>query len=323
MSTIPTIADDHFDGGANLSPGTRRSSDDTLPDIIQAAKTDLVAVEARATILETFQAALESKQACRLCTAGALDAYTPAGAKTTKALIANAVGALTIDGVAAALGDRVLVNNDGTATPADRGVYVVTVIGDGTHAWQMARAIDCNTNAEVTSGLYVRITEGTANGDTGWVLTTNDPIDLDVTGLSFSAWGKYGAGGDIADVTKAAASAGTSALVARADHKHNISTAAVGDALAAAAAEGSATSLARSDHVHSLGSAVIKRGRHTFAAPGDFDVAFAVAYGDTDYSIGFASTVVAAVPIYANKAAGGFRITVAAACDVEWTTVHD
>lgn len=63
----------------------------------------------------------------------------------------------------------------------------------------------------------------------------------------------FGAAADLADVTKAAESAGVGNTAARIDHKHDISTAiagaiAVGDAVA----EGTATSLARSDHRHGL-----------------------------------------------------------------------
>lgn len=55
------------------------------------------------------------------------------------------------------------------------------------------------------------------------------------------------------DVTKAAASAGSSSELARQDHKHDISTATAGAATPGdSASEGSATSLARSDHQHSL-----------------------------------------------------------------------
>lgn len=52
------------------------------------------------------------------------------------------------------------------------------------------------------------------------------------------------------DVTKATAVVGVSTTAARADHKHNISTAAP-VSVGTANSEGTATSLARSDHVHS------------------------------------------------------------------------
>lgn len=56
-----------------------------------------------------------------------------------------------------------------------------------------------------------------------------------------------------ANVTKAAAVVGVATKAARADHKHDVSTAVVGAiAVGDAAAEGTATSLARSDHVHAL-----------------------------------------------------------------------
>lgn len=53
------------------------------------------------------------------------------------------------------------------------------------------------------------------------------------------------------NVTKAAAAEGTSVAIARADHKHDATTAVAGaSAFADVAAEGTATSLARSDHKH-------------------------------------------------------------------------
>jgi hypothetical protein len=55
------------------------------------------------------------------------------------------------------------------------------------------------------------------------------------------------------DVQKQTASAGTATTSARADHKHQVSTAAAGSCTPGdAAAEGTATSLARSDHKHAL-----------------------------------------------------------------------
>jgi len=73
-----------------------------------------------------------------------------------------------------------------------------------------------------------------------------------------------------ADVTKAAAAAGVSIEAARADHKHNVSTAAAGSIQPDdAAAEGAATSLARSDHRHSIAA----------AAPGGIAIGDAAAEG--------------------------------------------
>lgn len=89
-------------------------------------------------------------------------------------------GLQTIDGVSVQAGDRVLVKNQSTA--AQNGIYVAA-----SGAW--TRATDADSDAEVTSGMAVMVTEGTTQGDTQWVLTTNDPITLGTTALSFSQIG--------------------------------------------------------------------------------------------------------------------------------------
>lgn len=85
-------------------------------------------------------------------------------------------GTQTIDGVAVVAGDRVLVKDQ--TTGANNGIYVCAA-----GAW--TRATDADTSAKVTSGLFTFIEEGTSNGDTGWVLTTNNPITLGTTALTF------------------------------------------------------------------------------------------------------------------------------------------
>ena len=81
----------------------------------------------------------------------------------------------TIDGVTLADGDRVLVKNQSTGS--QNGIY--------TAGSSPARATDANISAEVTSGMFCFVEEGTVNGDNGFVLTTNDPITLDTTALTF------------------------------------------------------------------------------------------------------------------------------------------
>ena len=86
-------------------------------------------------------------------------------------------GAVAIDGVTTSTGDRVLLTAQ-TAGSAN-GIYT-TAAG----AW--ARSTDADSSAEVNSGMYVFVTEGTANADSGWALTTNDPIVLGTTALAFT-----------------------------------------------------------------------------------------------------------------------------------------
>lgn len=92
-------------------------------------------------------------------------------------------GTQTIDGVSVVAGDRVLVKNQSTGS--QNGIYVAA-----SGAW--SRSIDANISTEVTAGLFVFVEEGTANGDTGWVLTTNGPITLDTTALTFTQFSGAG-----------------------------------------------------------------------------------------------------------------------------------
>lgn len=86
-------------------------------------------------------------------------------------------GTQTIDGVAVIAGDRVLVKNQ--TTGADNGIYVCA-------AGSWTRATDADTSAEVTGGMFTFVEEGSTLADTGWVLSTNQPITLGTTALTFA-----------------------------------------------------------------------------------------------------------------------------------------
>ena len=81
----------------------------------------------------------------------------------------------TIDGVTLADGDRVLVKDQSSGE--ENGIYIA--------GSSPVRSADTNTSAEVTSGMFCFVEEGTVNGDNGFVLTTNDTITLDTTALTF------------------------------------------------------------------------------------------------------------------------------------------
>jgi len=89
----------------------------------------------------------------------------------------------TVDGVALVAGDRVLVKDQSTASA--NGIYVVAA-----GAW--TRATDADTSPKVTAGMFTFVEEGTANADSGWVLTTNAPITLGTTSLAFTQFSGAG-----------------------------------------------------------------------------------------------------------------------------------
>ena len=92
-------------------------------------------------------------------------------------------GTQTIDGVSAIAGNRVLVKNQTDAS--QNGIYVVA-------AGVWARSTDADTDAEVTAGMFTFIEEGTVNGDAGFVLTTNNPIIVGTTDLTFTQFSGTG-----------------------------------------------------------------------------------------------------------------------------------
>jgi len=96
----------------------------------------------------------------------------------------------TVDGVALVAGNRVLVKLQSDAE--DNGIY--NVVDGG--AW--TRSSDADTSDKVNANMFCFVEDGTLNADTGWVLTTNDPIVLGTTELSFSQFSGAGAG-DVTD----------------------------------------------------------------------------------------------------------------------------
>jgi hypothetical protein len=116
--------------------------------------------------------------AVRLATDAALAAYTPSGSGVGHTLTANANGALSIDGVAVANGNRVLIKNEGSS---DNGIYTVTAAGSGGAPFVLVRATDTDQNGELVPGVTVHVTDGTINIDQYWTLDTDAPITVDTT----------------------------------------------------------------------------------------------------------------------------------------------
>jgi phage-related tail fiber protein len=73
------------------------------------------------------------------------------------------------------------------STGSENGIYIFNGSSSA-----MTRANDADTSAEVTSGQYVFVSEGTANADSAWVLATNDPITLGSTSLTFAQFSGAG-----------------------------------------------------------------------------------------------------------------------------------
>lgn len=116
-------------------------------------------------------------------TAQGLDVKQSVRAATTANITLS--GEQTIDTVSIVAGNRVLVKNQSTAS--QNGIYVAS-------AGSWSRSLDADntpSTGEVTSGMFTFIEEG-SQANTGWVLTTPDPITLGTTSLSFSQFSGAG-----------------------------------------------------------------------------------------------------------------------------------
>jgi hypothetical protein len=104
-------------------------------------------------------------------------------ASTANVTIASALtNGSTMDGVTLATGDRVLLKNQ--TTGSENGIYTVVASGAA------SRTADATTGT-LSSNAAVFVEEGTTLADTQWVLTTNAPLTVGTTSLT---WAQFGGG---------------------------------------------------------------------------------------------------------------------------------
>jgi len=121
----------------------------------------------------------------------------PANTRTNNKLIAGGVGAfaavdgvtLTTDGAAGldngteAGSEYILVKDE--VLGANNGIYYLSDPGDGVNPWVLTRRSDFDSDVEVTASCLVLVEEGTLYLDKGFQLSTNNPITLNTTPLTW------------------------------------------------------------------------------------------------------------------------------------------
>ena len=138
------------------------------------------------TATDAAVAGVDWKDVARVATAAALPAHTRAG----NVLTASANGVLTVDGIAVAVGDRVLSKDEGAGTHLENGLYTVTATGDATNPWSLTRTADMDEAAEFTKMTIVPIKAGADNAGKWFYIsaTSADPVVVNTTEITFSAW---------------------------------------------------------------------------------------------------------------------------------------
>ncbi len=159
--------------------------------------------------LTNYLANLSSRQECYYATAAALPAntYSNGSSGVGATLTATANGALSVDGVAVAAGQRILVKNE--ATSANNGIYSVTQTGSGSAPYILTRTADADTAPQLGPGMLVPIeaasglTPGTANNGLVFISLGPSPFIVGTSSITFTSAGgaAYSADGTTVTLT--------------------------------------------------------------------------------------------------------------------------
>lgn len=142
--------------------------------------------------VDSVASGLDPKASVRIASTAALTVTYNATGGTSGRGQFTAMSNAAIDGVSLVAGNRILVKDQ--VAGAQNGIWVITTVGSGVNGvWD--RATDFDQDAEVTSGAFTFVEEGTVNNATGWVLTTANPIIIgggSGTSLTFSQFSGAG-----------------------------------------------------------------------------------------------------------------------------------
>lgn len=187
--TASTIA--AWNSSGKLVAGASTAGADAALTLVTKDYADAIAsgIDVRASVRLATTAALS--------TLGTTPTYNSTGGSSNRGQITWATGPTAIDSVTLANNDRILVKDEGSGTHASNGVWVRT----SQNTWD--RATDFDSDAEATAGAFFFVEEGTNYSDSGWVLTTNNPITLGgasgtaITFAQFTGAGAIVAGGGL------------------------------------------------------------------------------------------------------------------------------
>lgn len=137
---------------------------------------------------------LDVKQSVVAASTTALTVTYSNGSSGVGATLTNAgtQAALTLDGIALNVGDRVLIKDQ--ASQAQNGVYTVTTVGTISTNWVLTRATDFDNSpsTEVGPGTFFFVEQGNTQADNGYVVSTDTAITIGTTAIVFSQFSGAG-----------------------------------------------------------------------------------------------------------------------------------
>src|SRR5210317_591113 len=165
---------------------------DTDLNSVAGTDTTLASAKAIKTYVDTVAAAgIHYHDPVRVESPINLNAAYNNGTAGVDATLTNSgtLAAISIDGVALSLDDRVLINNQTNA--AHNGIYTVTTVGDGAIAWVLTRATDADSYGAsdpdaLGEGDAFFVREGATGAGELYVMTTSGTITFGTTNITFS-----------------------------------------------------------------------------------------------------------------------------------------
>ena len=142
--------------------------------------------------VDSVKQALDIKDSCRVATEAAISGtYNNGTSGVGATLTYGSNGAISVDGVTLIANNRVLVKDQSDAK--QNGIYFVSTVGDGSNAAVLTRALDADSSADVTGGLFTFIEEGSTNADAGFVLSNvTGSATLGTTNIGFTQFSGAG-----------------------------------------------------------------------------------------------------------------------------------
>lgn len=190
-------------------------ADDVVPLVdVHDTSQSAAGTTKRATVAQLLSG-LTWKAPVQQVTTGPLPACTYASGPQT--LTATGNGTLTVDGVLCAQGQRVLVSQQATAQ--DNGIYVVTLTGSAGAPWQLTRAPDMATGAQIT-GATVLVEQGSTQAGSGWFVEGAGPDTIGTTAIFWTKFTVIIAGSTPQPL--GAAAPGTTGQASDAGHVHPV-----------------------------------------------------------------------------------------------------